>query len=213
MVTNFYQTKSFRYPTYSTDTCQDRSCRGRGDGWRHGACFHPEIHYTVPLAQVPVKHAFIFLHLTSFMLTNICRVGVRRTGPDSVQWCPATGQGATGTNWSRGSSSWRWGRTSSLWGWRSPGTGCPGRLWSLLLWRYSRPAWTRCCTACAGWPFFGRGLGWVTPEVPSNPDHSVILWSFHNQMASNSKWRTTLWPCRDEDVPCRGGNLFGVRFF
>jgi len=33
-----------------------------------------------------------------------------------------------------------WGRTSSLWGWRSPGTGCPGRLWSLL-WRYSRPAW------------------------------------------------------------------------
>ena len=24
--------------------------------------------------------------------------GVRRTGPDSVQWCPATGQGAMGTN-------------------------------------------------------------------------------------------------------------------
>jgi len=38
-------------------------------------------------------------------LTNICRVGVRRMGPDSSQWCPATGQGATGTNWSRGSSS------------------------------------------------------------------------------------------------------------
>jgi len=31
--------------------------------------------------------------------------GVRRTGPGSSQWCPATGQGATGTNWSRGSSS------------------------------------------------------------------------------------------------------------
>ena len=30
------------------------------------------------------------------------------------------------------------GRTSSLWGWRSPGTGCLGRWWSLLLWRYSR---------------------------------------------------------------------------
>jgi len=29
---------------------------------------------------------------------NICRVAVRRTGPDSVQWCPATGQGAMGTN-------------------------------------------------------------------------------------------------------------------
>jgi len=43
------------------------------------------------------------------------RVGVRRTGPSSFQWCPVTGQGATGTNWSRGSSSWTRGRTSSLW--------------------------------------------------------------------------------------------------
>jgi len=34
-----------------------------------------------------------------------------------------TGQGAMGTNWSRGSSVWTWGRTSSLWGWWSPGTG------------------------------------------------------------------------------------------
>jgi len=32
------------------------------------------------------------------MPLNICGVGVRRMGPDSVQWCPATGQGATGTN-------------------------------------------------------------------------------------------------------------------
>ena len=38
-------------------------------------------------------------------LLNILRMGVRRTGPDSFQWCPVTGQGATGTNWSRGSSS------------------------------------------------------------------------------------------------------------
>jgi len=27
---------------------------------------------------------------------------------------------------------------------------CPRRLWSLLLWRYSRPAWPRCCAACSG---------------------------------------------------------------
>jgi len=26
------------------------------------------------------------------------KVGVRRTGRDSFQWCPVTGQGATGTN-------------------------------------------------------------------------------------------------------------------
>jgi len=31
-------------------------------------------------------------------LINILRVGVRRMGPESFQWCPATGQGATGTN-------------------------------------------------------------------------------------------------------------------
>jgi len=110
------------------------------------------------------------------MLINIWRVGVRRMGPDSFQWCPATGQGATGTNWSIGSSSWTW-RTSSLWGWRSTGTGCPQGLWSLLLWRYSKPTWTRSCAACCRWPCFGRGV-WTrwSPEVPSNTYHPVILW-------------------------------------
>ena len=92
-------------------------------------------------------------------------------GPDSFQWCPATGQGATGTNWSRGSSGWTWGRTSSLWGWRSPGTGCPGRLWSLLLWRYWRPAWTMSCAACCRWPCFNRGdVDWVTHRGPFQPE-------------------------------------------
>jgi len=108
-------------------------------------------------------------------------MGVRRMGPSSFQWCPATGQGATGTNWSRGSSSWTWGRTSFLWGWRSPGPGFPGRLWSLLLWRYSSPAWTRCCAACSGWPCFGRGLGWVTHRCPFQPrpfwDSAPDTWS------------------------------------
>jgi len=27
---------------------------------------------------------------------------------------------------------------------------CPESLWILLLWRYSRPAWTRSCAACCG---------------------------------------------------------------
>jgi len=31
-------------------------------------------------------------------LINILRVGVKRMGPDSVQWCPAIGQGAMGAN-------------------------------------------------------------------------------------------------------------------
>jgi len=103
------------------------------------------------------------------MLKKILRVGVRRMGPDSFQWCPATGQGAMGTNWSTGSSVWTWGRTSSLWGWRSPGTGCPGRLWILLLWRSSSPAWARSCAACSGWPYFGRGVGLGDPRGPFQP--------------------------------------------
>ena len=95
-------------------------------------------------------------------------------GPNSFQWCLVTGQGAMGTNWGIGSSVWTWGRTSSLWGWRSPGTGCPGRLWSLLLWRYSRPAWTRSCAACCRWPRFGRGFGLDDPQrsLPT----PTILW-------------------------------------
>ena len=97
-------------------------------------------------------------------LWNTLRVGVRRMGPDSFQWCLVTGQGATGTNWSMGSSVWTWGRTSSLWGWQSTGTGCLGRLWSLLLWRYSRPAWTRSCVACCRWPCFCRGVGLDDPQ-------------------------------------------------
>jgi len=112
------------------------------------------------------------------MPTKILRGGVKRMGPDSFQWCPVTGRGVMGTNWSRGSSTWRWGRNSLLWEWRSPGTGCPGRLWGLLLWRYSRPSWTSSCAACCRWPCFSRG-GWTrwSTEVPSNPDHSVILWN------------------------------------
>jgi len=38
-------------------------------------------------------------------------MGVKRMGPDSFQCCSMTGQGATGTNWSTGSSIWTWGRT------------------------------------------------------------------------------------------------------
>ena len=104
-----------------------------------------------------------------------------------------TGQGATGTNWSRGSSVQTWGRTSSLWGWRSPGIGCPGRLWSLLLWRYSRPAWTRSCAACSGWP----------TEDPSNPYHSVILWlsknkNFHLEVYRDIATLSCLYPWQKE---------------
>jgi len=67
-------------------------------------------------------------------------------------------------------------RTSLQWGWWNTGTGSPESLWSLLLWRYLRPAWMlTCVTYCrvlalaGGWP-------WWSLEVPSNPRNSVILW-------------------------------------
>ena len=95
-------------------------------------------------------------------------------GPNSFQWCPVTGQGAMGTKRSIGSSIWTRGRTSSLWGWRSTGTGCPGRQWSLLLWRYSRPSWTRSCAACCRWPCLSRRVGLDDPQrsLPT----PTILW-------------------------------------
>ena len=95
-----------------------------------------------------------------------------RAGHATSDWRDTTGQ----RTWF-GQTFWTGGRTSSLWGWWSPGPGCPGRLWSLLLWRYSRPAWTRSCAACSGWPCFGRRVGLGDPEVPANPDQSVILWN------------------------------------
>jgi len=66
--------------------------------------------------------------------------------------------------WSIGSSSWTWGRTSSLWGWWSTGTGCPERLWILLLWRYSRRSWTKTCATCSRWPCFGRRVELDDPQ-------------------------------------------------
>ena len=54
------------------------------------------------------------------------------------------------------------------------GTGCPGWLWSLLLWRYSRPAWTRSCAACCRWLCFSRRVGLDDPQrsLPA----PTILW-------------------------------------
>ena len=130
------------------------------------------------------------------MPINICRVGVRRMGPDSFQWCPATGQGATGTNWGTGSSSWTWGRTSSLWGWQRTGTGCPGRLWCLLLRRYSRPVWTRSSAVCCRWPSFGRRVGLDDPQrsLPT----PTILWFCDSVVL----WFCNVWP-RERGKECK----------
>jgi len=57
-------------------------------------------------------------------------------------------------------------------------TGWPGRLWSLLLWRYSRPTWTRSSAACSRWPCFGRGVGLDDPQR-SLPTPNILWFCDH----------------------------------
>jgi len=45
----------------------------------------------------------------------------------------------------------------------------PKRLWILLLWRYSRPAWTRSSAACCRRPCFGRVIGLDDPQRSLQP--------------------------------------------
>jgi len=52
---------------------------------------------------------------------------------------PTTRQRAMDINWNRINSMWTWRKDSLLWEWQSTGASCPERLWSSLLWRYSKP--------------------------------------------------------------------------
>ena len=87
---------------------------------------------------------------------------------------PSDKTGVMGTTWSIEISTWTWGRTSSLWGWQSTRTGCPEGLWNLLLWRFSRPAWTRSCAACSRWPYFGSKVGLA--DLQRSHPTPTILW-------------------------------------
>jgi len=82
-----------------------------------------------------------------------------------------------------------WFYDSWLWGWQSPGTGWPEGLWSLLLWRCSKPAQTWSCATCSRWVLcFGRGIGLDDPQRSlSTPTilwfcviiFSVVIWDFN----------------------------------
>jgi len=81
--------------------------------------------------------------------------GSQVDGVGSFRWWAAVKQGAMSRNWTMGSSMLKQGRNSSLSECWSTGTGCPEKLWSHLLWRYSRPVWMINCdllygTALAG---------------------------------------------------------------
>jgi len=68
-------------------------------------------------------------------------------------------------------------------------TGCPGRLWIFLLWRYSRPTWTPTCAGCCREPALqGDWTRWPL-EVPSSTYNSVIL-QMCPQLFKMRNWET-----------------------
>jgi len=102
--------------------------------------------------------------------------GDKGTWPSSFQRSVGTGQGEMAINRSIGSFAPICKGTSSWQEWQSTAAGCPGRLWSLLLWRYSRPVWMPTCATCCREPAMQGG--WTrSVEVPSSPhNYSVIPW-------------------------------------
>lgn len=49
--------------------------------------------------------------------------------------------------------------TLSLWGWPSPSTDCPGKLWSVHPWRYSKASRTQSWATDSRWLCLSRGVG------------------------------------------------------
>lgn len=78
-----------------------------------------------------------------------------------------------GTNWNRRGFFWTSGSTSSLCEWTNTGTGCPGRRWILLPWKYSEDTWAWSWATGSRYPCLSRRVGqggW--PEGPSSLHHS-----------------------------------------
>jgi len=127
------------------------------------------------------------------MFINLLRVGVKRMGPNSFQWCPVTAQEATDTHWSIGSSTWTWGRTSSLWGWWSTGTGCQRGCGVSFSGDIKNPPSHGPVQLALGESPLARGWTRWSPEVPSNPYCSAILWfcEQHTAAGACSGWPQT----------------------
>ena len=106
-------------------------------------------------------------------------VGDKGTWPNSFQWSLGTEQVETAKSWSVESSAPICGISSSLWGLWNVWTGCSGRLWILLLWRYSRPTWMPTCATCCREPALQRDWNWWFLEVPSKRYNSVIFKGWH----------------------------------
>ena len=94
--------------------------------------------------------------------------------PSSV--APTSRTRGNGTKWKTWNLSENKKTLFFLWEWLNSGRDFLKRLWSLHLWRYSKPSWMWSWTTCFSWPCFGQGslTRWL-PEILSNPHDSVIL--------------------------------------
>lgn len=69
-------------------------------------------------------------------------------------------------------------------GYRGQWTSCPGRLWSLHLWRYTNPNSARPWATCSWWPCFEQ-------EAPSNLNHFMTqqrCGGFHSSEVNRMTW-------------------------
>lgn len=118
--------------------------------------------------------------------------GVKWMGLGSFWWClvtvAVTGKGAMSLNENIRSSIKTCERTFLLWGWWSTGTGCPEKLWCLLLWRYTRPAWTLSCAIYCREPALAGGITRSASKIPSNPYDSMNSIGVGTRRQSKDFW-------------------------
>lgn len=76
------------------------------------------------------------------------------------------------------------------WRWSNMGTGCP-EIWSVHLWRYSKPVQPQSCAACSSRLYLRRGVGsrWSL-EVPSNHSMTAMI---QIQLTSSNLGPNTNW--------------------
>lgn len=65
-------------------------------------------------------------------------------------------------------------------------TGCPERLWILLLWRYWTPAWAGSCAICSRWTCFGLEA-WAD-DLQQCPPTPAALWSIQKSAVKPHLW-------------------------
>lgn len=120
---------------------------------------------------------------TSLMCINIWWDMLRRWSDAHSQWCPVAGGEGVGTSWNTGSTIWAQENSfccDLLWQCMNAGTGYPEELWSLHLWRSTKPVWAQSwemwetCPGCSSLEQGSQGE-WL-PEIHSKLSNSVALW-------------------------------------